>query len=343
MGRDEIHCPQHNALLRILLCPSPLGITMSEDEEQIKMEQWIKDHYPMAKSSFHQYLSIISKFKKEYGEPTYENFVKFVLATNPKTGQLYTTAIQRKRALEIYCDYLGRKDIVNKARDEGIFKRIRLPKALIHPKIFASDDFVLSSDGKFHSPFFDRFKAFIDSLEPDARMLMMILWDTASRISPILRLRKKDIIYNSDGTAEFYITGKGGKKYKLYLSAATAEALKEYSKDFRDDQLLFFRNVPIKKHYKVRDKMKLSYGSYYMELKHKSARAELVSRDFGISPHWIRAAKAHYIYRKEGNDILAVKAYLHHSNVLATEKYLTSDEEELAREIAMKEKNEKWD
>jgi len=310
------------------------------DEE---LEKWIKEHYPMAKSSFHQYLSIIEKFENEYKDPTYENLVKFVLATNPKTGQIYTSARQRKRALEIYFDYLGKKDIIRKAQEDGIFKRIRLPKSLIHPKIFASDDFVLSSDGKFHSPFFDRFKTFIDSLKPDARMLMMILWDTASRISPILRLRKKDIIYNSDGTAEFYITGKGGKKYKLFLSVATAHALQEYSKDFRDDQLLFFRNVPIKKHYKVRDKMKLSYGSYYLELKHKSVKAELVSRDFGISPHWIRAAKAHYIYRKEGNDILAVKAYLHHSNVLATERYLASNEEEQAREIAMKEKMEKWD
>lgn len=288
-------------------------------------------------------MSIINKYRKEFGDNcVYNNLIKFVLATNPKTGMIFTSAVQRKVALSLYYEYSGKKDIIQKAKEDGIFKRIKLPKALIHPKVFNSDDFKLNSDGKFVSEFYERFKNFLDSLEPDAKMLMMVLWDTASRISPILRLRKKDIRYNADGTAEFYITAKGGKKYKLYLSVETTKALKAHSKLMKGSQLLFFRDIPIKKDYKIRDKAKLSYGSYYMELKHKSTKAELVSPDFGISPHWIRAAKAHYIYKMEGNDILAAKAYLHHASITTTERYLTSSDEELAKELAMKQKDEKW-
>lgn len=316
---------------------------MSELDPEDKMKAWIKEHHPMPNSSFLQYLSIINKYRRQFGDNcTYTNLIKFVLATNPKTGMIFTSAVQRKVALSLYYEYSGKKDIIQKAKEDGIFKRIKLPKALIHPKVFNSDDFKLNADGKIVSEFYGRFKSFLDSLKPDAKMLMMILWDTASRISPILRLRKKDIRYNSDGTAEFYITAKGGKKYKLYLSVETAKALKAHSEHMKDNQLLFFRYIPIKKDYKIKDKVKLSYGSYYMELKHKSAKAELVSPDFGISPHWIRAAKAHYIYKMEGNDILAAKAFLHHASITTTERYLTSSDEELAKELAMKQKNEKW-
>lgn len=315
----------------------------NEPNSEDKMKAWIRQHHPMPNSSFLQYLSIINKYRREQGDDcSYDSLIKFVLATNPKTGMIYTSAVQRKVAITLYYEYMDKKDIIRKAQEDGIFKRIKLPKALIHPKVFSSDDFKLDSDGKFTSEFYDNFRNFLDNLEPDSRMLMMVLWDTASRISPILRLRKKDLRYNSDGTAEFYITAKGGGKYKLYLSLETTKAIKKYSEQMKDDHLLFFRDIPIKKDYKIRDKAKLSYGSYYMELKHKSAKAELVSPDYGISPHWIRAAKAHYVYKMEGNDILAAKAFLHHASITTTERYLTSSDEELAKELAMKQKNEKW-
>ena len=315
--------------------------TKKEIDQKFKL--WLSSHYPISKSSQEAYLRLIDKFIRDYNdECNYDNIIHFVLATNPKTSHLYTSAFSRKRALEIYYEYKGKKDLIEKAKEDGIFRRIKLPKALLHPKVFSSDDFQIDENGNFDSPFFDRFKNFLDSLQPDARVLMMVLWDTASRISPILKLKKKDIHYNSDGTAEFSIVAKGGKKYKLYLSVETAAILKLYSAKMKDDQRLFFRKIPIKKTYKIKNKFQLSYGSYYMELKHKSLKTELVSSEFGISPHWIRTAKAHYIYKQEGNDILAAKAFLHHENLSTTERYLNSNNEEFARKLALKNKDEKW-
>lgn len=301
--------------------------------EDKAFREWLNTHKDLSESSIRQYCSLIDIYRKDYSDAfDYESITRFTHERDARTNELLTTNPTRKYALKVWCKFNNKEEIMERMKDE--LKEVKQLKAedIKRPKNFGMDNFYA---------FYEKFKDFISYLEPDSRMLMMILWDTGSRISPILKLKVKDLVYLEDGRIKFNVKAKGNHKYDLYIRVQTAKLLKEYIKGMPNNRQIFFRKIKILPSYKNKNPQHLSYGSFYNELKRKSRKAELVSKDFGISHHWIRAARAHYVYDDSKHDFEFTRDFLHHSSITTTQRYIRNQSDAAKKQTA-KEQDEKW-
>jgi integrase len=268
--------------------------------EALRFKQWLQDHYVLRSGTLDNYTIAINAFIRDYRELTYNNCSKFLLASSSTKEPSRNYA--RKYALQKYITFKGLGKL--NVQLESLYKNIRMAGDVRHDKEITD---------------MDAFTAFVQSLDPRLKTVMMVMMDTGCRIQAILALTKADVRTDKRGT--FIILHEGRKVKKTlnrYVEDTTARKLKA-----------FMAASPST--YPFRENLSQGKARYalWSELKNKSRKAGLVDsgKKYGISFHWLRTTRAREVYRKY-KDLIKVKTFLGHANIGTTMRYVEPGKDE---------------
>ncbi len=135
------------------------------------------------------------------------------------------------------------------------------------------------------------------------RLLVMLLYDTGSRISEILNLKLNDIDLE---TKEIHVMGKGRKPRTVYFHDKTLTLLEVYIKD----QKILSPNFPL---------FTIKPVTVWYNLK-KYGR-ELLNRD--LHPHMLRHSRLQHM-ADQGIDSFNIKSYAGHADISTSQIYIRS-------------------
>lgn len=152
-------------------------------------------------------------------------------------------------------------------------------------------------------------------------VLLILMYDTAARVSEIIDLKASDIRLSSPAVVT--LNGKGGKvrhvpitgKTKSYL-AAYLEEQKKYNWGIAAEEVPVFFN---------QRREKLSRWGISHILKKYVDMAKL-DTGFSVTPHVLRHSKAMGLL-KAGVNLIYIRDFLGHCNVVTTEIYARADSE----------------
>lgn len=270
-----------------------------------EFRKWLKENAILKPNSRNQYVLQIKKFLDNY-EITLDNIRKFLLQQ-----KVDRCVYIRRYAVKYFLKSID-KDKWNEEL-KPIYKMIKL-KDRRYSRYISN---------------FGKFKTFLDSLSIELKTILMLSYDTALRISPIINLKVNDVNKDEDGWFVEVIE-KGDRRIKRYFDNKTAEFLMIITQNKNQNDYVF-RNK--------NETWWKCYYRYWKELKNKSRKAKLVG-DFGISFHWIRTTRAIKFYKKH-RDLMKVKSLLNHQSIQTTQRYVESGELESA-ELIRKERG-KWE
>jgi site-specific recombinase XerD len=161
--------------------------------------------------------------------------------------------------------------------------------------------------------------------------LMVLMYDSACRVSELLNLRKSDIM--PDGPyPHVFVVGKGRKERCLPLMDRTIAYLKKYMSIFHNcpktgTSFLFYTVIkgvagP------------LSQDCLAKMLEKYAARARVACPEFPrrIHPHMFRRTRATHLYQ-QGYDIYTIARLLGHEQIETTKEYLNPSMEQLREAV----------
>jgi len=190
-------------------------------------------------------------------------------------------------AIKHYLTFIGKKNIYEKVNDKYRRRFKKLPRL----------------QEKKSVPF-SAIKYIADNLNMPYKLIFMIQYDTAFRISDVLKLRYENIELDDDGMVSVIVKEKKtGKLRTLYITKDTAYILAKYIKIMgkTPDSKLFTTD---KSHY--------------------NRKLQKVGANIGypkISSHWVRSSRAVHLLKK-GYDIISVKNLLAHKDISTTQLYV---------------------
>ena len=163
---------------------------------------------------------------------------------------------------------------------------------------------------------------------PDARTkhgrrdltILLVLYDTAARVSELIELRVADISVGKTMTVKLF--GKGNKTRIIPITQKTSDILQGYMNEnhiTKMEQLLFEN----RSHGKL-----TTAGISYILKKYVSMGKQVNSNMFNlnISPHLLRSTKASHLIQA-GANIYYIRDFLGHKSVLTTERYARNNPE----------------
>lgn len=154
--------------------------------------------------------------------------------------------------------------------------------------------------------------------------LMVLLYDTAARISELLNLKVCDLDHSSK-TPVVYLTGKGGKRRVVPIMSKTLQHFFKYRKLFRNDndqgQLMFYTVC-----HGMRTRMSDDNVARFLKQYAKSARATCDEVPDRVHPHLFRHGRAMSLYRN-GMPLALLTQFLGHENPETTLIYANADTE----------------
>ena len=145
-------------------------------------------------------------------------------------------------------------------------------------------------------------------------VLLLTMYETASRVSEIADLTKKQITINKNYS---FITlhGKGNKNRQVPISKNLADILKKYCNDLSlsEDSYLFYSKFK---------KQITTKGINYMLNKYVTKAKQLYSDKFAqhYSSHCLRHSKAMHLL-EDGVNLIYIRDFLGHSSIKTTEIY----------------------
>ena len=151
------------------------------------------------------------------------------------------------------------------------------------------------------------------------RTLMIMLYDTGTRISELLNLKLPDI-YLKKSDSYILVTGKGSKERPLYLSGKTVEHLKLYisvfhNNDEASEQYLFYTVIKGKT-----DRMSVGNAERLIKQYAKTAKQKCPEVPDNVHPHDFRRTLATNLYQ-EGASLALISSVLGHCNIETTRIY----------------------
>ncbi|MFA5546761.1 MAG: tyrosine-type recombinase/integrase [Sphaerochaetaceae bacterium] len=163
------------------------------------------------------------------------------------------------------------------------------------------------------------------------KTLMILLYDTATRISELLNIRLSDIHLKKEGSY-IIVTGKGSKQRPLYLSEKTVNHLKYYMSLYHPDdtdsnQHLFYTTIR-----GMKGCMSVGNAERIIKQYAKAARKKCPEVPANVHPHMFRRTLATQLYQ-EGTSLALVSSLLGHSNIETTRCYAKPSEEMLRNAI----------
>lgn len=156
-------------------------------------------------------------------------------------------------------------------------------------------------------------------------VLLVLMYDSAARVQELADLRVKNIRLNSPAVITLH--GKGNKTRHVPILGRTKELLAGYLEDHKKhawgvaiaDTPVFFNQ----KHQQL-TRWGISYIlNTYVELAKKYAAFNV---NFPITPHVLRHSKAMGML-KSGINLIYIRDFLGHANVITTEVYARADSE----------------
>ncbi len=160
--------------------------------------------------------------------------------------------------------------------------------------------------------------------------MVCLMWDTASRIRAILRLRKDNLFVDDDNMPFLYMKEKRRQRLKKFLTNSTYELLNSYISSLPkgSSKYIFFPDMGKITSEDIDNK----YYEVWSMLKNISRKLF----GTGMSPHWFRRGRAYKVL-KDTKDIIKAQTILGHKSLESTRIYLEADAEEL-KNIVKKEK-----
>ena len=153
-------------------------------------------------------------------------------------------------------------------------------------------------------------------------VLLRLLYDSGARAQELVDTCVRDV--RLDAPAQIQLTGKGRKTRIVPLLSNTVELLKGYlcehrlnSADRADSPLFFNRRG---------ERLSRSGIRYILDKYAQQARSEALLGPTGISPHWLRHAKAMHLLQS-GNPPPVIQAILGHADIRTTNIYAQADTE----------------
>lgn len=274
---------------------------------------WMKENTALKQNSIVQYALQIKKFIDNFDEISLENLRRFLfMREDKKKPEEVRIVYHRRFAVKKFLMFLGKEGWVGEL--DKLKKELRLQDRRYERYID-----------------FKTFKGMIEGFGGDLRLIMMVLYDTGMRISPIINLKARKVREDDEGV---YIGGreKGGKLVKRYLDVQTAKLLKEIIKGTQPNDYVFRK--------KVNSRWETWWECYYRLWKELKVESRKFLGDFGISFHWVRTSRAKELYKRY-KDLMKVKRFLGHSSITTTTRYIEEGEFESAEII--KEEKGKWD
>jgi len=159
-----------------------------------------------------------------------------------------------------------------------------------------------------------------DSLGRRDRMMVLILYNTGVRVSELLSLRCRDIIFDGSGSTAFiHLTGKGRKESNVPLWKITVSYIKKYIDEhgLKPDDKLFLNHTG--------DELTRSGVRYRIACLVEKAQKNLPGlKNKNISPHTFRHSTALHLLQS-GVDISTIAIWLGHEGINTTHKYMEAD------------------
>jgi len=156
-------------------------------------------------------------------------------------------------------------------------------------------------------------------------VLLVLMYDTAARVSEIIDLKVGDIRLSSPAVITLH--GKGGKVRHVPITGKTKSHLAAYLEEHkRYNWGIAAQEVPV---FFNQQRKKLSrWGvSYilnkYVEMARKNTKFSI---NFSVTPHVLRHSKAMGLL-KAGVNLIYIRDFLGHCNVVTTEIYARADSE----------------
>ncbi|HHU77182.1 MAG TPA: tyrosine-type recombinase/integrase [Firmicutes bacterium] len=154
------------------------------------------------------------------------------------------------------------------------------------------------------------------------RMMLLILYNTGMRVSELVSLRCRDIIFDGSGiTGYAHVRGKGRKERNIPLWKTTASYIKKHIKEhgLKPDDKLFINHMG--------DELTRSGVRYRINcLKERAQKITPGLKAKKISPHTFRHSTALHLLQS-GVDISTIAIWLGHESINTTHKYMEADME----------------
>jgi integrase len=288
-------------------------VIILEKEEIIKnFKKWMKENTALKQNSITQYALQIKKFLDNFDEVNLKNLRKFLFMRKDKNKQEVRIVYHRRFAVKKFLMFLGKEEWIREL--DKLKRELRLQDRRYERYID-----------------FKTFKEMIEGFNAELRLIMMILYDTDMRISPIINLKVRKVREDDKGV---YIIGreKGGRLVNRYLDIETAKLLKLIIKNKQPNDYVFRR--------KVGKRWETWWECYYRLWKELKVESRKFLGDFGISFHWVRTSRAKELYKRY-RDLTKVKKFLGHISITTTMRYIEEGEFESAEII--KEEEGKWE
>lgn len=258
----------------------------------------------------------IHPFKFKYNDCTYKFVLEFSQYMQEKLNWSRATVNQHLSAIKKYLEYVSNDNIdvvqawfsIQKVHSLKVTKRVK--------PIIESDD---------REAFFDAPSN--NKLGNRDRTILMVLYDTAVRVSELVGINIGDIIYEKGKPVDVLIRGKGRKERTVGLSDDVADLLEEYMKIFHsqssDPKLpLFYTTIENQmKRMSVRNVQRIvtKYCKIVQQTNPNVPKAH---------PHMLRRSRATELYR-DGVPLELISVFLGHANVDTTTIYATPSSEQL--------------
>jgi integrase len=283
------------------------------DKERVltNFKKWMKENTALKQNSITQYALQIKKFLDNFDDVNLKNLRRFLFMRKDKNKQEARIVYHRRFAVKKFLMFLGKEEWIREL--DKLKKELRLQDRRYERYID-----------------FKTFKEMIKGFNSELRLIMMILYDTGMRISPIINLKVRKVREDDKGV---YIIGreKGGRLVNRYLDIETVKLLKLIIKNKQPNDYVFRK--------KVGNRWETWWECYYRLWKELKVESRKFLGDFGISFHWIRTSRAKELYKRY-KDLMKVKKFLGHISITTTMRYIEEGEFESAEII--KEEKGKW-
>lgn len=234
----------------------------------------------------------------------------FLLWLETKRSNCASSRNQRLSALKSIFQYIQSESVVYTSLCRDIMS-IREKKTPIVPPIYLS---IEEMETLFSAP---------DIKTKHGRrdlVLLLLLYDSAARVSEIIELKLSDISFGKNPTVRLF--GKGNKTRTVPITAKTTEMLNGYVEEnnIQAAERLVFVNHS-------RNKLTTTGVSYILK-KYIDFGRKLHPDMFcmSVSPHLLRSTKASHLIQS-GVNIYYIRDFLGHSSVTTTERYARNNPE----------------
>jgi integrase/recombinase XerD len=156
-------------------------------------------------------------------------------------------------------------------------------------------------------------------------VLLIVMYDTAARVQEIADLRVKNVRMSSPSVITLH--GKGDKTRQVPIMGRTKELLEKYLEEHKKQNWgTAPSEVPL--FYNQRKQPLSRWGSSHILEKYVAEASKDIhfSIDFAVTPHVLRHAKAMGML-KAGINLIYIRDFLGHVNVVTTEVYARADNE----------------